>query len=272
MQIQLPKVSIITINFNNRAGLEKTLTSVFEQAFTGFEYIVIDGGSTDGSVELLERYREKFSHCVSEPDRGIYHAMNKGIQAAQGEYLWFMNSGDAFHGRRALADMVAGHDDKDYIYANMIVDHGTQQYTVTFPAVLTVSFLITDCLPHQASLIRKSLFGTVGLYDESLKIASDWKFSFLAITKYGASYQHLDFIPTIYNGEGLSSTPDGNDRLKLEKNAILAENIDIVLEELIKIGSLHDRLCNRINKSSTIRFLRQLGFLSWLDLRMDQGQ
>ena len=88
------KLSIITINYNNKNGLQKTIDSVISQTFKDFEWIIIDGGSTDGSKELIEKYSQHITYWVSEPDKGIYNAMNKGIKVAKGEYLFFLNSGD----------------------------------------------------------------------------------------------------------------------------------------------------------------------------------
>ena len=91
----MPKLSIITVNLNNREGLRKTAESVVSQTYKDYEWIVIDGGSTDGSKELIEQYAEHISYWVSEPDKGIYNAMNKGIRQAHGEYFLFLNSGDS---------------------------------------------------------------------------------------------------------------------------------------------------------------------------------
>ena len=101
----MPQLSIITINYNNLAGLQKTFESVFNQTFQDFEYIVIDGGSTDGSKELIEQYHDKIDYWVSEPDSGIYNAMNKGIVRANGEYLQFLNSGDSLLGENILKNV-----------------------------------------------------------------------------------------------------------------------------------------------------------------------
>ena len=97
-----PLISIITVNFNDKIGLERTLESVFSQNFRNFEYLVIDGGSNDGSKELLEKNSEKINYWVSEPDKGIYNAMNKGISFAKGEYLIFLNSGDHLKNENSL--------------------------------------------------------------------------------------------------------------------------------------------------------------------------
>ena len=95
-------ISIITVNYNDSSGLLKTIKSVIGQKFSDFEYIIIDGGSVDGSKDVILKHQEHFSHWVSEEDRGIYHAMNKGIKAARGEYLLFLNSGDYLHSEVVL--------------------------------------------------------------------------------------------------------------------------------------------------------------------------
>ena len=99
------KYSIITINYNNKDGLEKTILSVINQTCQDFEYIIIDGGSTDGSVDVIKKYADRIDYWVSEPDKGIYNAMNKGIIKAKGEYLNFMNSGDCFYDNEVLSNV-----------------------------------------------------------------------------------------------------------------------------------------------------------------------
>ena len=96
------KYSVITINYNNREGLKHTIDSVVCQTYTDFEFIIIDGGSTDGSVEIIREYEEHITYWVSEKDHGIYHAMNKGVAQAHGDYCIFMNSGDCFHSSYVL--------------------------------------------------------------------------------------------------------------------------------------------------------------------------
>lgn len=98
-------ISIITINYNNKVGLKKTIESVIQQDFNSFEFIVIDGGSTDGSYDVIQEYRNYIDYWVSEPDKGIYNAMNKGITIARGEYCNFMNSGDFFYDKNVLSSI-----------------------------------------------------------------------------------------------------------------------------------------------------------------------
>ena len=115
MNNKLMKYSIITINYNNCDGLEKTIQSVINQSYQNFEFIIIDGGSTDSSVEVIKKYSNKIDYWISEPDKGIYHAMNKGIIQAHGEYLNFMNSGDLFYDNDVLKDISIKIDLKDII-------------------------------------------------------------------------------------------------------------------------------------------------------------
>ena len=126
-------LSIITINYNNVLGLKRTLESVTGQSYSNFEYIVIDGGSTDGSKEHILKYSDKISYWISEPDRGIYHAMNKGIAKASGEYLLFMNSGDLFYNNFILNEVIDDISKYDLIYFDILIRDGNKEYPKVSP-------------------------------------------------------------------------------------------------------------------------------------------
>ncbi len=113
------KLSIITVNLNNSAGLRKTIESIVKQTFKDFEYIIIDGGSTDGSAEVIKEFADKITYWVSEPDKGIYNAMNKGILHAKGEYLLFLNSGDWLADDDLLSKVFCEPRTADIIYGHM---------------------------------------------------------------------------------------------------------------------------------------------------------
>ena len=171
------KYSIITVNFNNKNGLRKTIESVIHQTCQDFEYIVIDGGSTDGSTDVLKEYDAHINYWVSEPDGGIYQGMNKGIKKAQGEYLNFMNSGDCFYDDKRLELVCNTHFDADIIVgSDYYYNSDTRQdFTSNLPPRLSMYSLYKGSFPHQSSFFRRELFNNC-LYDENLRMVSDWKF------------------------------------------------------------------------------------------------
>ena len=114
------KLTIITINFNHAEGLKRTIDSIVNQTFTDYEWIVVDGGSTDGSKELIEQYKDHFAWWCSEPDKGVYNAMNKGITHAMGEYINFMNSGDIFATPTILEEIFSTPRTADILYGRMV--------------------------------------------------------------------------------------------------------------------------------------------------------
>ncbi len=182
------QLSIITVNLNNRDGLQKTIDSVVSQTFKDFEWIVIDGGSTDGSRELLEQYAGHLAYWVSEPDSGIYNAMNKGIKVAKGEYLQFLNSGDWILEKDTLQRAFGTNPKEDIIYGDCIEPDGSLQ---VFPATLDALFFYRGTLNHQASFIKASLFHDGG-YDEQYRYASDWLFYLQKIVFENVSYRKVD--------------------------------------------------------------------------------
>lgn len=184
------KLSIITVNLNNCDGLQKTIDSVICQTFTDYEWIVIDGGSTDGSKELIEQYADRFAYWVSEPDKGIYNAMNKGIKVAKGEYLQFLNSGDWLWENDILNKVFSFGFDEDILYGDCIEADGSRS---VFPEVLDELYLYRWTLNHQSSFIKSSLFKD-GLYSENYKVAADWEFFFLKIIFRNSSYHKVDAV------------------------------------------------------------------------------
>lgn len=171
------KLSIITINLNNKAGLERTIQSVTSQTYSDFEYILIDGDSADGSVEVIKKHEKKIAYWISEKDKGIYNAMNKGILKANGEYCLFINSGDVFIKSTILAEMLSYINGEDILYGNGFFQAKDNKLEkLECPAKLTLGFFTIYCLLHPCTLIKKSLFNKYGLYNESNKIVSDGEF------------------------------------------------------------------------------------------------
>ena len=197
------ELSLITINYNNREGLKKTIDSVVAQTFKDFEWIVIDGGSTDGSRELLEQYAEHFAYWVSEPDNGIYNAMNKGIDHAHGEYLQFLNSGDWLNSPDTLqsffsipleGDIVYG--DQDYYKGDELVESRKH------PEVLSLKYLYEWSLGHCSTFIKRELLAETH-YNEKYRIVSDWEF-FLKKALENKTFVHRPLTVGCFDMSGIS--------------------------------------------------------------------
>lgn len=197
------KYSIITINYNNKDGLEKTILSVLGQTCHDYEYIIIDGGSTDGSVDVIKKYANRIDYWVSEPDSGRYPAMNKGINQAKGDYLNFMNSGDTFYSSTVLVDIAKMNYTEDIItggYYNQ--EKGIKHIIKTQEVTLLTMFKNT--FNHQATFYKRELFRK-RLYDESYVIQSDAKFNYLSIIYDNCSVRIIDYIIAVYDLNGISS-------------------------------------------------------------------
>ena len=230
------KLSIITINYNNAEGLRKTLASVAAQTYPNIEHIIVDGGSTDGSVEVIREYESTLASqlsplvsnlkWLSEPDKGIYNAMNKGIRMATGEYIEILNSGDILAADDVTERMMAAlascseqcerftgeaelqqSDLPTILYGNMIKVNaqgkvvGKSGYTE-----YSLRQFYSSTLNHDCAYIRKDLFEEYGLYDENLKIVSDWKWYLQAIGLGKVKPEYVDIDVTIFDDGGISET------------------------------------------------------------------
>lgn len=196
------KLSIITVNFNHKEGLRNTINSVISQKdFVDYEFIVIDGGSSDGSKEVIVENANRINYWVSEKDGGIYNGMNKGIKVAKGEYLIFMNSGDTFYDDHVLADVFSYGSEADFIVGNHIVGQDVH----FSPDEVTCRYMFRTALYHQATFIKASNFKDQ-LYDERFKIVADWAHMFRCLIIDNASYQHVNVIVCRCEDGGISAT------------------------------------------------------------------
>ncbi len=221
------KLSIITINYNNVEGLKRTLASVAEQSYRDVEHIIIDGGSTDGAVDAIKEYVQKVDSreskvnrvkWSSEPDKGIYNAMNKGIKKATGAYIQILNSGDILAAPNVTERMMNAiytvhhtpytENIPDILYGNMIrKDYATGKIDGKSKEVeYSLRQYFASTMNHDCCYIRRDLFQTYGLYDESLKIVSDWKWFLLAIGLGNVKPIYVDIDVTIFDCSGISET------------------------------------------------------------------
>lgn len=223
------KISIVSINRNNAAGLEKTLQSVAAQTFKEFEYIVIDGASTDGSVELIKQYESRFAHLkwVSEPDSGIYNAMNKGLRMASSEYVQILNSGDGLASNEVTERMLEAMEKEgnpSILYGNMIkcFPDGRRLTDKCFAGQeITMLGMFVGTLNHNPAYIRRDLFEKYGYYDEDLKIVSDWKWYLQAIILGGEQPRYVDLDVTLFDMEGVSET--NKELMQTERKMVLEQ-------------------------------------------------
>jgi len=206
------KLSIITVNYNNRDGLNKTIRSVRNQKFKDFELIIIDGASTDGSVELIRNYSEIISYFVSEPDNGLYEAMNKAIKVSKGDYCLFLNSGDYLVSKNVLSKVLDSKSSGADLMIGKQLFIDSRGKKSKGPKIrktdLNISYFFSSTIPHQATFIKRKLFDAVGLYNESYKVVADWIFWFEAIVIHKCSVEILNVPVSYMESGGISANMD----------------------------------------------------------------
>ena len=216
------KLSIVTINYNNAEGLRRTLASVAAQTYRDIEHVIVDAASTDGSVDVIKEYADRSKHAViwsSQKDKGIYNGMNKGIRKATGDYIQILNSGDILAGPDVTASMIAALNDEmsrdkslndgvPILYGNMIKkDYATGKILGKSKEVeYSLRQYYTSTMNHDCCYFRRDLFETYGLYDEKLKIVSDWKWFLQAIGLGHVKPVYVDIDVTIFDASGISET------------------------------------------------------------------
>lgn len=228
----MQKISVITINYNNANGLEKTMHSVFIQDYAAIEFIVIDGGSDDGSADIAAQYKNRLAYFISEKDNGIYHAMNKGIQQATGEYLMFLNSGDYLLHKTSISSIFSETQRDEILYAQLQTEKGP----VVYPASPDFLFFFKNSIGHPASFIQQELFNKFGMYNESYRIVADWEFFLRTIVKEKVSTRYFEYPLTFYNLDGMSNHAD-NIALQLKERASVLKDYfedyyPVLLEEM----------------------------------------
>lgn len=237
------KLSIITINYNNASGLRKTLASVAAQTYRNIEHIIVDGGSSDGSVDVIKEY-ESLNHSSidpltivwsSEPDRGIYDAMSKGVKKATGDYVWILNSGDCVASPMAIEKMmgVLKRGDISMLLGNIIhvypngknvreKKYHKQKEIIPMPIETSMFTFYTGTIPQDAAFVRRDLYQKYGYFDESMKICADWKLylNMIALDDVIPMYVNIDVV--LFDMTGISNA---NNELRLLERRQYIEKI-----------------------------------------------
>ena len=199
-----PKISVVTVCYNAVDTIEKTILSVINQTYQNIEYIIIDGASTDGTVDIINKYRDKIGYFVSEPDKGIYNAMNKGIKVATGEWINFMNAGDAFFSNSVVTEVVKNIEKGSIIIYGDTMVHYSEGKKLYKPIPLD-NIEKKMFFNHQSSFANTACMKNY-LFDESYKLCADYKFHY-DIYKKGMKFQYVQVVIANYDGQnGASST------------------------------------------------------------------
>ena len=292
------KLSIITITYNNAEGLRKTLASVASQTFHDFEHIIVDGGSTDESVEIIRQYADNEAirpkgykairsenskadnlasspnHLItsspiiwiSEKDRGVYDAQNKGIRLAHGEYCYFLNAGDTFCNEHVLElifkpltfNLSPLTSTPDILYGNEIIVDGNGQRIGIARGVENPSFmdLYNSCMKHQASFIRRSLFDKYGMYDADMRICSDFDWFFRVIAFHDdVTLQYKDIDIAYFENTGLSYHSPG--LCAKERQQILDRYMSKRMQRDYALWSKYPRL-SRVGENKIVKLLLRI--------------
>lgn len=213
-------ISIITIAKNEEKTIERTILSVINQsAFNEIEYIVIDAKSSDNTLEIINKYKDKISKIISEPDFGIYNAMNKGIKAANGEYILFLNAGDELFYNKTIEEILPNLN-CDLVFGDILIrDENGKNSTIEYDSIDDFE-LFYKSLPHPCTFIKKECFLKLGLYDETKKIMSDWQW-FLKYFKSGGNYKYVKLPVSIFYLGGISNSKKFKKLQKQERKEIL---------------------------------------------------
>lgn len=196
------KISIITVVYNSVAVLQDTIVSVLNQSYNNVEYIIIDGNSTDGTLDVINKYREKISIFVSEPDNGIYDAMNKGIKLSTGSWLLFMNAGDTFYDNKVLENFASGNCEKyDIVYGNALRQFKNTSNLWVPSSLSTMWRKMSFC--HQSTFVKVS-YHQARLFDENYKLSADYDFFYESYYLLGAKFKHINLLVCRFSMEGKS--------------------------------------------------------------------
>lgn len=227
-------LSVITINYNNVSGLQKTINSVVGQVYQDFEYIVIDGGSEDGSVDLLKSC-DRVNYFVSEKDSGIYDAMNKGITEAQGDYCLFLNSGDVLCNENVFLKISSAlFSKKSFYYGNLILEKNNVKEQHTAPSSVDLDFIFNSTFWHPCIFIKTELFKQFGLYNTSFKICGDYEFFVRCLIKPNITTEYLNEFITLFDGNGISNDSSKSQLQEEEREKAWLLNLSPLLYQALK--------------------------------------
>lgn len=256
----MPKLSIITINYNDGNGLERTIQSVVSQTVTDYEFIVIDGGSNDNSLNVIKKYSDKINSWISEKDKGIYDAQNKGVLKATGDYLIFLNADDSFFDKDVVEKFYSflKTNNEKIIYGNSnYINLGGKSSVLMHPQKLDLNFWYANTLNHQAIFFHNTLFKKYGNFNIEYKFASDFEFLFKVYINEPSEFVYFNETVCNYDNTGLTSKDENHKYILKERKEILLNYIS--KKEFNKIRKAYLKTLSVKRKYVTI--IRENAFL-----------
>lgn len=219
-----PKVSVVTVCYNAASCLEETMLSVINQSYDNIEYIIIDGNSKDGSLDIIKKYAEKITYWVSEPDKGIFNAMNKGLQVATGDWINFMNAGDSFMSQSTISDIFNKKDlsSWDVLFGDTMSKQGMLKLKPFFDAPLRNILPVPMGIVHQSIFVKTPQAQSVG-FNEDFKVSADYNMM-MTIYKNGGSFRYIDMPVAFFDTNGFSFN---NMKKQLIEESIICEKTSI---------------------------------------------
>ncbi len=271
------KISIITACYNSKKYIEDTIQSVIGQTYPDVEYIIVDGGSSDGTMEMINRYKDRIDHIISEPDQGVYDAFNKGIRAAKGDVICFLNSDDYFADDQVVADIAGIFNTQrsvKVVYGNVEIVNVKNGYSFVTGKAVTAEDLKKGILPpHPGMFAKKQLFFDLGGFDLQYRIASDFDLSMKMFKEHQQEARYLDRIISIFRLGGMSSNLRNSVLTRQETNTIVQKHwgtdtnrifgpSDVNMpfyKKWLEVLLLHDRTISRILRSYQINQVALFG-------------
>lgn len=267
----IKSLSIITVNLDDKSGLSRTVESIKNQNFQDFEFIIIDGGSKDESLEVIKENETLINYWVSEKDSGIYNAMNKGINKASGKYILFLNSGDYLLSKDALSiDFKT--ITQDIVYGHLTHNNNNVLNTSAYKDNIDLGFFFESTLPHGSTFIKRELFLNYGLYKTDYIIVSDWIFFLERIVIDSCSTLNLNKAVSVFTLGGISTRPENKDLVKQERvrylNTIMPSFVQAYIQSTIirERNSRELEFKNKALQSSLIADIENLKRLKGLKM------
>ncbi len=247
---QNPKISIITVVYNGVSTIEDTIQSVLSQDYTNIEYIIVDGASKDGTLDKVERYRKQVAYFVSEPDQGIYDAMNKGLKVATGDIVGILNADDVYTHSGILsliANAMMENPDIEAVYGNLhFVSHDLKKIHRKWISCSYYEnfFNNGEMPPHPTFFVKRSVYNRYGLFNTNFKIAADYELMLRFLKKYQISSYWIDEV-LVNMRLGGASTKGLNNLIKQNKEGIKAWKVN---ELKLPFTYFHRKIIHRIKQ------------------------